>query len=233
MSYLILRDLNKDYLIVKNLSNGNEVTLPLQGGDRGLKNVPAGEYEIKNADTPLKVSVASGRTAQVFLLNSMEKKWSRTLKEEDDFGYESLALSGAMDSKLIDLKNSAPSLFSSPVSFEPVKMSTEKTTWTDQDLRQVDNAWEAFKSDPNAANSHQLVEVFRWNYVHDSVMAKHVDYYIRYCDKIIKILKDGWPAGGGADTYIKNLWEDMDDVNSDEASAKGRELRAVYDSIKR
>ena len=109
--YLILRDLWKDELKITNKTNGNSMTVPIQGGFRGLYNVPFGEYTIENHGAELKVRLTSDAPVQVWLLDSSAGVWSETKEGEDDFGYHDLARSGAMNSKLMNLKDNAPQLF--------------------------------------------------------------------------------------------------------------------------
>ncbi|UJR32494.1 hypothetical protein I4U23_019956 [Adineta vaga] len=110
-AYLILRDLWKDELKITNQANGNTATVPIQGGFRGLYNLPLGEYTIENHGAELKVNLTEDASIQVWALDSSAGTWSETKKEDDDFGYHDLARSGAMNSKLLNVKQAVPNLF--------------------------------------------------------------------------------------------------------------------------
>lgn len=110
-TYIILRDLWKNELRITKKSNGACVTLPIQGGARGLFNVPSGKYTIVNHGIELQVNLTDNDPVQVWQLDSSAGTWKETKREDDDFGYHDLAQSGAMDRKLINLKEAASALF--------------------------------------------------------------------------------------------------------------------------
>ena len=110
-AYIILRDLWKNELKITNKANGACVTVPVQGGSRGLYNVPLGKYTIDNHGIELQVNLTVDDPVQVWQLDSSAGTWKETKREDDDFGYHDLAQSGAMDKKLINLKEAAPALF--------------------------------------------------------------------------------------------------------------------------
>ncbi|CAF0752022.1 unnamed protein product [Adineta ricciae] len=111
-AYLILRDLWKDELKITNKANGVTVTVPIEGGFRGLYNLPLGEYTIENHGAELNVNLTEDAPIQVWQLDSTAGTWTETKQEDDDFGYHNLARSGAMNSKLLNAKQAVSSLFS-------------------------------------------------------------------------------------------------------------------------
>jgi hypothetical protein len=113
-AYLILRDLWKDEIQITNKSNGVCVNVPIQGGFRGLYNLPLGEYSIVNHGIQLNVNITQEASIQVWQLDSSAAVWTETKEETDDFGYHNLARSGAMNNKLINVRQVVPHLFHSP-----------------------------------------------------------------------------------------------------------------------
>ena len=110
-TYIILRDLWKDELKITNKANGVSVTVPIKGGFRGLYNLSLGEYTIENHGVELKVNLTSDAPVQVWQLDSFAGKWVETKEEDEDFGYHSLAKSGAMNATLMNVKQALPNLF--------------------------------------------------------------------------------------------------------------------------
>jgi len=110
-TYIILRDLWKDELKITNKKNNAIVTIPIQGGFRGLYNTPFGEYTIENHGVELKINLTNDAPIQVWQLDSSANVWTEIKEEDDDFGYFGLARSGSMNKTLKDLQQEAPSLF--------------------------------------------------------------------------------------------------------------------------
>lgn len=110
-TYVILRDIWKDELKITNKKNNTTVTIPIQGGFRGLYNIPFGEYTIENHGVELKINLTEDAPIQVWQLDSSANVWTEIKEEDDDFGYFNLARSGSMNKTLKDLQQEAPSLF--------------------------------------------------------------------------------------------------------------------------
>jgi len=231
MSWVVLRDLFKDNLSVTPSGSGDTVNIPLFGGCRGLKNVPNGNYTISNQDISVNITVDSTkRKTYVFQLVYDAKKFKEILPNDDEFGYHKLAAGDSMNHVLIDV---APLLNAkkSEGATTKIELKTHKTTFSDEDLVTTKKALDQYVATPCQDTSNVLTSVLNWNYVRDAIIEEHTLYYIKYTQLLIDYIEkhgETLKNSEGVEMYVKYLWDDMGDINNDEAAALGRKLENLW-----
>jgi hypothetical protein len=260
--FLILRDLWKDELIVKRWpepSKTDEAScktarIPLQGGVRGLRNVPSGRYEIVNHGVTLTVTLPSsqdpGQRVFIYTLDSEKSNWKFTPELEDraDFNFTGLALQGAMNRALLDfsavaseLMEQAPTTAASSSDDGPailplksINLPQGKTAFELKELSSLDQAISNMCQNWTSESAGDLTHILQSLYVHDSDMAKHIPFYLAYTRRLTAWIKKSPNLSliQGVGLYVNYLISDMQDLGNAEATAAGKSLEEAWEEAK-